>query len=261
MPTHHSPTKPNVDMQRRAEENLDIGAIRTMLTAAFADSNNKQLNNLNDIKNTMSASLSSINNKLDSLIDRLSKLEEHTNVMDERIHCLENSNADMQRELSRSKQLTEAVKDEVQTAVSMFKEEQDRSWRKNNIIIMGVPESEEGEILLNEVLKFLLPGTHALAFERVGKAMSQSKTRPIRVFLPNKVLKSEVFKKSKLLKEHEAFQHIYVQPDRTKLQQQQRTPVQTRSQSHSYQSVNDRKRLRTELRVNNEDDSVSMEQR
>jgi len=44
--------------------------------------------------------------------------------MDERIHGLENSNADMQRELSRSKQLTEAVKDEVQTVISMLKEEQ-----------------------------------------------------------------------------------------------------------------------------------------
>jgi len=56
MPTHHSPTKPNVDMQRRAEEHLDIGAVRTILTAAIADSNNKQLINLNDIKNTISGS-------------------------------------------------------------------------------------------------------------------------------------------------------------------------------------------------------------
>jgi len=75
--------------------------------------------------------------------------------------------------------------------------------------------------------------------------------------MPKKVLKSDVFKKSKLLKKHEAFQYINGQPDRTNLRQLQRPPVQTGSQCHSYQSVNDRKRLRTELCVNNEDDSMN----
>jgi len=192
------------------------------------------------------SSENNLNSKLDSVLDRLTTLEQRSTTMETRIHDLEKKSTDVLDDLLDNKQNTDALRAEVHDKVSQLKEENDRSWRRNNVIFKGIPENEAANQLITSLIAFLLPNhTLNISHERVGKTKSLY-PRPVRVYLPNKAEKSELLRNCKNLKGQDMFQSISVCPDWTKQQQEQRrTPVKTRSQTTA---VNDRKRPRMDNR-------------
>jgi len=120
-------------------------------------------------------------------------------------------------------------------------EKDDRNWRLNNIVIMGAPETAEGNALTQKLLEIILPHKSIhLSDTRIGAPKnSQTGPRPLRIFLDNGNDKRTALNNSKLLKDMKKFDGIYVKRDLTKEQQLKakearesqtsRTPVRTRS--------------------------------
>lgn len=111
-------------------------------------------------------------------------------------------------------------------------EEINRLRRINNIIVMGLPEGEDGVRLAEELMQIILPNsTIEIKDERLGRDLNAEKPRPMRIRLSNEVEKQTALNNCKKLKGLHNFNKVSVKKDLTKMQQvlQKRTPVQTRA--------------------------------
>ena len=103
-------------------------------------------------------------------------------------------------------------------------EQHERLKRSSNIILMGVPEREAGEVLktCKEVLNVILPENSINPWNNRIGAKQDGKVRPIRVRLDGVNQVQTAIINNKLLKYHPELNGIYIRRDETILQRQQR---------------------------------------
>jgi len=163
-----------------------------------------------------------MDNKLDSVAAKLDALEVQYTDLDNRVCALEQTTQSTQHDVTD-------IRNELDIAVNTIREENDRNRRKNNIIVMGIQESNNSDSTITDLLRLIAPNHTDASHERVGKPDS-SKNRPVRIMLPNSIIKRDALKNCFKLHNNDTFKGISVRPDLTKKQQLERsTPVQTRS--------------------------------
>lgn len=159
-------------------------------------------------------------NYLQAALQRIDAVEKK---FDKQIESIESRQADLE-----SKSTT---KDDLQKLAGKMKaelmEEKERCLRKDNIVIFGISEDDEGDKLYDKLMGII--GDHIesqLHKERIGKPENNNRT--LRVHLPPGS-RRKLFLKRKLLKDKPEFDKVSVCPDLTKLQQEERKV--TRSQT------------------------------
>jgi len=171
-----------------------------------------------------------MNNKLDTLANRINMIEKTTDDMKCSLHELTLKNTEMETNILANKKNCR----ELQSEINILKETTDRLWRKNNIVVFGIPENNFHQGSIVDLMQIILPeSVPNLKFERIGKPDENSE-RPIRIYLPTAMHKKQALSNCHKLKGLDTFKKISVRPDMTKEQQLQRkTPVQTRSKSRA----------------------------
>lgn len=127
------------------------------------------------------------------------------------------------------------TKDELQAVASVLKndmkEENERYLRKNNVVVFGLLEDDEGKHLYDRLMRII--GDH-ITIEpqttRIGHPKNPK--RPLRVYLPPGS-KGELMSKLVRLKGLDDFKSVNVKHDLTRLQREARvrSPIRTRSKS------------------------------
>ena len=167
-----------------------------------------------------------------SFKSEFSRIESHLQSLEARIGSLESSFSSFQTTLSQQQSQIDEIKDSVSKTGLMrseiLDEVEDREKRRNNVIVFGVEEREQGSLeerrehdidVVNEVLDSLGFGDVVLNnVHRLGRT-SSGKFRPLKVPLVNYSVKASVLQKSRLLKQNDKFKNVYITNDRTKLQQ------------------------------------------
>lgn len=113
-------------------------------------------------------------------------------------------------------------------ASNILQEVEERERRRNNIMIFGLPEKEDGP--LNDRRDCDMSATLQLFDEadvknvspvwsrRVGR-ISEGKVRPLKVVLQNQADKQEVLRKGRNLRDSTSFKKVFVTNDATRMQQ------------------------------------------
>ncbi|ODM86829.1 putative RNA-directed DNA polymerase from transposon X-element, partial [Orchesella cincta] len=111
-----------------------------------------------------------------SILEKLDGIAARQDVLEGRMDKME----------SRQEEVPTRV--EVNTQLSALRQEMDeqsqRVLRKNNVVIFGIPETEQGTELFHDLMEILLPRRKEYDFERIGDP-DKSNVRPVRVFLEN----------------------------------------------------------------------------
>ena len=117
---------------------------------------------------------------------------------------------------------------------SIYEELNDRERRKKNLIISGVPESVDGSAEerkladANQVKgifeKLPIGGDVILRTYRIGK-VSEGRNRLLKVICVDADSKVEILQNAKLLRDFTAFENIYINPDLTLMQRNERKRV------------------------------------
>lgn len=152
-------------------------------------------------------SMTQMHNKMDSfktemtgLANKVQALEESNEKMDSRVSSLE-SKANNQ---------------------SNVKEELERMKRASNLMLFGVPETEDGVALAENLLRLLLP-SHVGPFlmrRQESKANASKRPGPLKVMLSNYEERRIALSNKTKLNGMDCYRGISVQPDRTKQQRE-----------------------------------------
>lgn len=183
--------------------------------------------------NTIASRMKRMENRLDDVEDRVDVLEQKSN---ESAVVVKSTVRDLREDLSEAKQ---------------------RLLKRDNAIIFGIPEDEEGHKLYDELMKILLPSDMSkITYERLGDVtkITEKGPRPILVCTGNSLLKRRMFRNLKQLKDIEQFKKINVKHDLTKLQRKELTnDRQLRSQQTSTSNGNRQGRIRARSEGEEED--------
>jgi len=173
--------------------------------------------------------------KMDTYLQRLEKIENNYRNLETRVFNIENDDYITQTELAGVQQ---QIKDSNDAIYDEIKEQCDRIRRQNNIVVMGVPENENGSKLLQSLLDTIVDNKgHVVMQERIGKInASQKYPRPVRVVLSNSLIKKQTLRNCKALKGLAEFEKVSVRPDKTKQQQLHVSPMQTRAKRRRIES-------------------------
>lgn len=156
----------------------------------------------------------------------------------DRLGKIEASNAQLE---AKHDNLTKSVQD-VEQDVAKLKEDVAEEMRKikkaNNLILFGVPETEEGKKLAVKLIQIISPTTSSslARYERLGnppQLANPTKPRPLRIRLLGHGEREAAIRNCHLLKGNKEMAGISVERDLTRAEQmrkKQRSPIQTRSQ-------------------------------
>lgn len=102
-----------------------------------------------------------------------------------------------------------------------IREQKRRIIRMSNIVVMGIPESDEGLALAQNLLTIIAPSPlGTIPHTRVGDPNGR-KPRPLRVSFSSAAARNEVLKNCKKLKGLSQFQGVSVRRDLTKVEQEE----------------------------------------
>jgi hypothetical protein len=178
---------------------------------------------LADIKTLIEASTKEVLEKFEKVI---SKQTEKIASLTKRIEELGNSNAFLEKKCNY---LEEQVG---KMSGAMFEELEDRSRRRKNLIFSGIPEQKEGsaeerkEADMNFVQKILndlsVPREgRSLKVHRIGKPIT-GKNRILKVIFGDEEDRQNVLRKAKFLRNIPMHRRIFINPDLTIFQQNER---------------------------------------
>lgn len=99
----------------------------------------------------------------------------------------------------------------------------EREKRKNNLVLMGIPEQQDD--LVGHIEKIIKESTGGTAiFEivgRIGKSELKDKTRPLRILMEDPIARRKILRGASSLKGKKDFDKVYIVPDHTRKQQEQ----------------------------------------
>ncbi len=163
-----------------------------------------------DEQQGMRCELTGMRSELTGALKRLDELEKN---VDGRMSTIESR----QEEVESTKCSKQDLKDTASTLRDEIKEEKDKLSRKTNVVIFGIKEDEEGELLFINLMKLIGDHVPAPYVERIGLA-EKSDSRPIRVCLPTMQAKRLLFKNCSKMKDREDLKKVRVDHDLTKKQ-------------------------------------------
>lgn len=183
-----------------------------------SNSNPSSLASLSDIKSLIEAVLTE---KLGSLEKKMDTMTDSLKLIISRMEEIEAKYKEMERRCNKIEE----------HQMNIFSEIEDRERRKNNIVISGVPEKEDGnaeerkewdeekaEKLFDELAG--LNSEDFMKTYRIGKTDSK-KPRLLKVICRNDEIKRDLLTKAKDLRSMSGYEGVYVNPDQTPLQQRQ----------------------------------------
>lgn len=186
-----------------------IGDIKEMLNC-FKD----------EILASVKDDLCRIENRLESLDSRIVNLEHMFEFTKRRQELQQLDINDLKLSLSRIECSNKPTE--------ILREVEDRDSRRNNVILFGLPENDHATALdrVTDDKKHTKELFLSLGFDdikvcdisRLGKKI-ESKIRPVKVTLENPALKKLVIQKARQLRNNEKYKNIYIDYDKTKLQQ------------------------------------------
>lgn len=149
---------------------------------------------------------SNISKKLDETLQSLNNVILENNMQKEKISVLEKKIADIEQ-------------------VDLCSEVFDRDRRKGNIIIFNAPESSSNKVsddlnLVNSIFSSLNLPINALNTIPLGTHSKKSRSRPLRVNLPDVNCVSQILKAKSKLRNFDTLKHLNIDIDKTKLQQE-----------------------------------------
>lgn len=181
---------------------------------------------LSDIKDLIESSKKEL---LKAAEQETEKLKNCINQLKLRIESLERSNEALLKKNGQMEAEIEELKSERRQEVSDLADElQQRVFRQNNLIISGVAEKNEGsvhdrkahDVSFCEKLCSELGVTGDFEeISRIGRNEIGAKPRLIRVKCKATNLKQSILRNSKKLKDLPAYRGIFINSDRTRLQQ------------------------------------------
>ncbi|CAL8139959.1 unnamed protein product [Orchesella dallaii] len=129
-----------------------------------------------------------------------------------------------------------------------FEEERYRLLKRNNLIVFGIDENLAGEVLLRKLIEILMPeGIPSLETERVGAEVKNGNPRPVRLLLPNSIVKRRMMSNLKNLKRHDEFKKVQVVQDLTRIQQKVRSAEYLKSKQVEFEAVTGNRQKRQKL--------------
>ncbi|OXA42545.1 hypothetical protein Fcan01_22750 [Folsomia candida] len=181
-------------------------------------------------------------------------LKQFKDVKDTQSHImkrLDNMEAEKEKLVENQIAMQESLtsfQNEVKSDFQKFEEKYDEEIRKirklNNLVVMGIPETNDGQKLLTDLLKIIYPTSYTSLKldERIGQ-LTTSSLRPVRLRFSSATERQLALDNCKNLKGLVQFDKISVKKDLTRKQQElkqnSRTPVQTRSRSSHKQPADD----------------------
>ena len=137
------------------------------------------------------------------LEDRNNQLEENYNKVTEELESLKKRN--LQRDIDLSNEM------------------EDRARRRLNVVVSGIPESSDGHMDRSQCVKLLrnldIPQESIAEVRRIGRQIDGSSARLIRITLLNTAEREKVLRNARKLRHNTNLRNVYVNPDRTNLQQ------------------------------------------
>ena len=189
------------------------------------------------------------NDIIQSLKPELKTIVQKLTLLEDRITNLESNIASINhKHLIHDEKLTELTRDlnnvKFNIASETCDEIQQRLHRCKNVIISGLPgpltgSVEERKSHDSNAVKNLLEAieeddSEILAMHRIGRPSNDGKTL-LKVEFSSEEVKRKVLRKAKSLRQKEEFKFVYVNPDRTRLQQNEfkilRHQLKTRKES------------------------------
>ncbi len=147
--------------------------------------------------------------ELKTISRRMERLENRLTDVEERVAILE----DREEDFCSKDDLSSTVKS-IQVDLA---EQRRQLFKKDNAVIFGIPESDDGQQLFDELMKILLPkGMDGILTDRIGPA--SKKDRPIVVRTGNSNIKQTMFSNLSKLKDLEKFNNVNVSHDYTSQQ-------------------------------------------
>ena len=184
---------------------------------------------LQDIKSLIENTKTQLLGKLSVEINKLSDM---LTTLIARIDNLDKKSKEIEKQCSESHAVLDEKIKELKCSYESSMEEmmlemEQRNQRSGNVIIFGLPESNEGtaeerktcdskavdELLIK--IDVNIPPTQA---HRLGKPRS-SKPRPLRVSGLNRSEKFAILRKAKSLRQYEKYRNVFINPDLTRRQQ------------------------------------------
>lgn len=151
-----------------------------------------------------------VDDKIDKLKEELTELKQTYSSMVRVNNREETNNSNVINPSSRSVQL------EVSEAM-------EREKRKNNLVIFGIEETNDENLTKDKVKEIViavgLEESKIQYFGRVGRNLSGTKTRVVRVVCSDLEVKRKFLKEASKLKGLQGYNKVYVSPDLTKSQQ------------------------------------------
>ena len=179
---------------------------------------------LNDIKALIEDSRADI---INTLKDEINELKGTIASMQKRISLLEGRNDHLQKQFDAIDVDLSQLKDSKnEILTSAVEEAEDRAKRRCNVVISGLPEcsdddADESDLLkCNEVLRVICHDTGGIvSVHRIGRPREE-KPRLLKVKCKDSDFRDLLLRRAKELKRHHEHKNIFINPDRTPLEQQ-----------------------------------------
>lgn len=145
----------------------------------------------------------------------INKIQEEQSVQAQKMNDIQENN-------KKSLERMENIVKNLEGRCDAVEEKNDRLWRGTNIILHGVPETDNAINIAKEVLEVIMPGKDLTRkISRFGKEGIQNRVRPFRIRLSSTDEVMSALERSKKLREMEKFKFLYITKDETKAQQEQ----------------------------------------
>ena len=192
----------------------------------------QQMFSLNDIEHLISKAksemLSSFKDEITKISNSIEFLSEKIDTFDKRLSDLQSTSNMHEKQINELKSTIGTIQNNLTNEVS--DEMEQRASRLQNIVITGVPELNEGTVeerrahdekKLGEILNEAgISNSAHYRVSRVGKPR-QDRSRLMKVFCPDVKTKRMVLRNGKNLRSSFKFKSVYVNEDRTPMQQEQ----------------------------------------
>jgi len=205
---------------------------------------------INELFDKLSKRHDETDKKLDDMSEKIRDLKRAQTEFAQRLEIVERENGALssaQAELQDSfLKLQQTTKSDINQFKSDIMEERERTKRLNNILLLGVPENDEGLVLANSIIKELLPGVNINLNNnlRIGRENTDGRVRPLRLILSNPAERNLALNNYYALEDKNHFNGIYLKKDLTKLQLSLRKLKTTDQRDNFSQPHDNRKRRR-----------------
>jgi len=160
--------------------------------------------------------------RFDKVDERITDVEKQIKSQALQIQSIEKEQESLRDELEQQRQQIQVIHEDTRAAMDdleeKFKEEHLRIANKTNIILMGVPETDDGLKKAKQLMTIIMPtNTPTVTNYRLGK-QSRKGPRPLRISLSSEAERRKALSNCHLLKDNPDLAGVSVKPQLTRKQ-------------------------------------------